>query len=67
MKHINAQELIDAIDSIAQKNYSDAETVDRLAYHVGLLNGKVRELVRIINQDSELIADLQRDLLKEQA
>ena len=64
MKKINAQELIDAIDSIARKNYRDGETVDRLAYHVGLLNGKLRELVQIINQDSELIADMQRDLEK---
>ena len=62
MKHINAQELIDTIDSIAKNNYRDGETADRLAYQVGLLNSKVRELVNLINQDSQIIAGLLLDL-----
>jgi hypothetical protein len=62
MKHINAQELIDTIDSIAKNNYRDGETVDRLAYQVGLLNSKVRELVNLVNQDSQIIAGLLLDL-----
>lgn len=64
MKKIDAQEMIDTLEAIARNNYreGEADRADRLAYHVGLLQSKLRELVYLLNCDSELIAEMKRDL-----
>lgn len=47
----NAEQIIKTIDDIARQHYREgqADQTDRLAYQVGLLQGKVRELVGILN------------------
>ena len=47
----NAEQIIKTIDSIARQHYREgqADQTDRLAYQVGLLNAKVRELVGLLN------------------
>ena len=65
MKKVNAQEIIDATDSIARNLYREgSHAEDRLAYQVGALSAKVRELVRIVNEQDDLIEDLMNDLKK---
>lgn len=66
MKKIDAQEMIDTLEAIARNNYreGEADRADRLAYHVGLLQSKLREVVYILNCDSELIEELKQDLDK---
>ena len=65
MKKVNAQEIIDMTDAVARNLYrEDSHPEDRLAYQVGALSAKVRELVRIVNQQDDLIDDLMNDLKK---
>jgi hypothetical protein len=51
----NAETIISTIDSIARQHYREgvADQTDRLAYQVGLLNAKVRELVGVLNAAME--------------
>ena len=65
MKKVNAQEIIDATDAIARNLYREgSHPEDRLAYQVGALSVKIRELVRIVNEQDDLIEDLINDVKK---
>ncbi|NBS71377.1 hypothetical protein EBT31_21070 [bacterium] len=58
---INAEHIIKTIDDMARTHYRDGETADRLAYQVGLLQGKIRELANLMNSSiqelDEILAD----------
>ena len=57
MQTLNSQHIIDALESIAAQHFreGDKDRVERLAYHVGLLNGKVRELCNLVNTCMETL------------
>ena len=63
--NINPDYIITAIDHAARTHYRDDETdrSDRLAYQVGLLQGKVRELCRLLDNANDEIKQLQIDLI----
>lgn len=63
--NINADTIINAIDHSARTLYreGDADRTDRLAYEVGALRGKVRELCALLHNASELITDLENELI----
>ena len=64
MKKIDAQQIIDMCYSLA-KHYEQGDTM-RWPFIAGCLETKIRELVNIVNQDSEIINDMSLDLYKGQ-
>lgn len=60
---INADHIIKTIDDIARTHYreGEADTSDRLAYQVGLLQGKIRELATLMNNALEEIDEILAD------
>lgn len=60
---INAEYIINAIDHSARTHYQDGETVDRLSYQVGMLQGKIRELCQIYENAQDEIKQLQLELI----
>ena len=62
---MNADQLIDSADNLARKMYENADPADRLAYQVGLLQGRIRELCYILNNTTDELRQLQRELDKE--
>lgn len=62
---INAEHIINSIDHIARTHYreGDADRADRLAYQVGLLQGKVRELCQVYQNAQDEIKQLQIELI----
>ena len=63
MTKVNAQEIISLTDELARIRYGDGcYPEDRLAYQVGILSAKVRELVQIVNGQDDLIDSLTADI-----
>ena len=62
---VNADYIINAIDHSARTHYRDGEAdrADRLAYQVGALQGKIRELCRIYENAQDEIKQLQLELI----
>ena len=62
---INSEHIINSINQIAHQHYRNDESdrADRLAYQVGLLQGKVRELCRIYENAQDEIKQLQLELI----
>lgn len=53
---VDAQQIIETAEALARQHYpSPAEQIERLAWHVGLLNGRIRELAGIINECADEI------------
>jgi len=63
---MNADQIIDALASIAEKNYreGDADRADRLAYHVGLLQSKIREICFEYESMRDQVKQLQIELME---
>ena len=63
--NINSEHIITSIDHHARIHYRDGETdrADRLAYQVGLLQGKIRELCHILENAQDEIKQLQMELI----
>lgn len=63
--NINSEHIITSINQIAHTHYRDGEAdrADRLAYQVGLLQGKIRELCRIYDDAKDEIKQLQMELI----
>ena len=63
--NINADTIINAIDHSARTLYRDGEAdrTDRLAYEVGALRGKVRELCALLHNAHEEIYTLQAEMI----
>ena len=64
MKKIDAQQIIDTCYEFA-KHYEQGDIM-RWPFIAGCLETKIRELVNIVNQDSEIINDMSLDLYKGQ-
>jgi hypothetical protein len=46
---IDAQKMIDSAEELAKQMYRNCSAQERLAFQVGLLQSKIRELVAMIN------------------
>jgi hypothetical protein len=61
--NVNPDLIINAIDHAARTHYRDGESdrADRLAYEVGALRGRIRELCRLMQNMHEEIEQLKLD------
>jgi len=59
--NVNPDHIINSIDHAARTHYRDGEQVDRLAYEVGMLRGKIRELCRLMQDMNQEIEQLKLD------
>jgi len=50
---MNPEYLINSIKQISDIHFRDGEAVDRLAYRVGMLESKIREICNIMQYQSE--------------
>lgn len=56
--------IIESADQIAKQHYREPGADDqfRLAYQVGLLNGKIRELCQLLNNSNDRIKELENEI-----
>jgi hypothetical protein len=64
---MNADYIINEVAQNAARIYEGQEPRDRLAYQVGMLQGKIRSLCHLVNITSEQLKQIQLELSKEQA
>jgi hypothetical protein len=60
---MNADELIDNIKFIADKQYEGEPAQNRLAYHVGLLESHLRQFIQTCDVADQYIKKLQMQLI----
>jgi hypothetical protein len=63
---MNADYIINQIAQNAASIYESQDPRDRLAYQVGMLQGKIRSLCYLINITSDELKQIQIELSKEQ-
>lgn len=61
---MNAELLIANANDLTDKMYMDAHREDRLAFKVGLLESRLRELCYLYNNIAEELRNLQHELSK---
>ena len=59
---MNAELLIANADELTEKMYMDAAREDRLAFKIGLLQSRLREVCYMYNNVAEELRQIQRDL-----
>lgn len=59
---MNAELLIANADEMTDKMYMDAEREDRLAFKIGLLQSRIREICFLYNNVAEELRRVQTDL-----
>jgi hypothetical protein len=61
---MNIEDIIQACEEFSKQHFRDGESdrANRLAFEVGMLRSKMRELASIINRDTQLINDLKQAL-----
>jgi hypothetical protein len=64
---MNADYIINEVAQNAASIYEGQDPRDRLAYQVGMLQGKIRSLCYLVNITSEQLKQIQLELSKEQA
>jgi hypothetical protein len=64
---MNADYIINEVAQNAARIYEGQEPRDRLAYQVGMLQGKIRSLCHLVNITSEQLKQIQLEFSKEQA
>ena len=62
MTQLNADYIISSIAQDASRLFEGGEPRDRLSYQVGILQGKIRELVYIVNLHEEVISEIKQQL-----
>ena len=62
MKELIAQEYLDNARQSAAVMYRDDTAQNRLAFHVGMLEGYIIQMVNVINSSSSLIETLQAQI-----
>jgi hypothetical protein len=60
---MNANEIIDNIKFVADKQYAGEPAQNRLAYHVGLLESHLRTHINLLETAQEYIKELQLQLI----
>ena len=64
---MNANELIDNIKFIADKQYEGEPARNRLAYHVGLLESHLRGYIQTCDTAQEYIKELEMKLIAKES
>jgi hypothetical protein len=64
---MNANELIDNIKFIADKQYEGEPAQNRLAYHVGLLESHLRTHINLVETAQEYIKELEMRLIAKES
>jgi hypothetical protein len=64
---MNANELIDNIKFIADKQYEGEPAQNRLAYHVGLLESHLRGYIQTCDTAQEYIKELEMRLIAKES
>jgi hypothetical protein len=64
---MNADYIITQVAQQAATIYENQDPRDRLAFQVGMLQGKIRNLCYLINVTSDQLKQIQLELTKEQA
>lgn len=60
---LDANIIIATSNDLARQHFPDyTEQMERLAWHVGLLNGRIRELVAIINDKEDTIEQIKAEI-----
>lgn len=62
MSKLNADYIISSIAQDASRLFEGGEPRDRLSYQVGMLQGKIRELVYIVNLHEEVISEIKQQI-----
>ena len=60
---MNANEIIENIKFVADKQYLGEPAANRLAYHVGLLESHLRTHINLLETAQEYIKDLETQLI----
>ena len=59
---MNAEQLIQSAKELADRMYADAHPADRLAFQVGLLESRIRELCYIYQNTADELRNVQRQI-----
>ena len=60
---LDANIIIATANDLAHQHFREpSEQMERLAWHVGLLNGRIRELVAVINYQDDTIELIKADI-----
>tara|TARA_B110000503_G_C7159487_1_gene418952 strand:- start:2738 stop:2935 length:198 start_codon:yes stop_codon:yes gene_type:complete len=60
---MNITQILENLDALAKRQYENYPAEDRLAYHVGLLQSKIREFNMLIEGYKEQIKELEMELI----
>ncbi len=64
---MNADQIIEAIKEVAHKQYEGEPAVNRLAYHVGLLESHLRTHINLVETAKEYIKELEMKLIAKES
>jgi len=64
---MNADEIIDNIKFVADKQYECEPAANRLAYHVGLLESHLRTHINLVETAQEYIKELEMKLIAKES
>lgn len=64
---MNADQIIDSMRDVAEKQYAGEPAQHRLAYHVGLLESRLREYVYQLENIQDELKQCQLDLIAKES
>jgi hypothetical protein len=64
---MNADQIIDAMRDVAAKQYAGEPAQNRLAYHVGLLESRLREYIFQLENIQDELKQCQLDLIAKES
>jgi hypothetical protein len=64
---MNADQIIETICSVAERQYAGEPAQDRLAYHVGLLESRLREYIYQLESIQDELKQCQLDLIAKES
>jgi len=64
---MNADQIIDSMRDVAEKQYADEPAQHRLAYHVGLLESRLREYIYQLENIQDELKQCQLDLIAKES
>jgi len=64
---MNADQIIESMRDVAEKQYADEPAQYRLAYHVGLLESRLREYIYQLENIQDELKQCQLDLIAKES
>lgn len=64
MNKVDVNDILGTAQHLVDRMYQDAHKDDRSAFHIGLLEGRIRELVFMLNEHIDALQDVQKILEK---